>query len=155
MHPILKLTSEERLTLEQLSINHRHRDIRLRALGLLMIDSGMTAPKAAERLNISGQSLYNWIRTWHKFGVCGLLGGHRGGRPRKVPESMIELALNQRSSGIFTLKQIAKRVEELGGKMLPCSLSTFRAALRREGWQFKRRRNEAAESNGSAVSKSS
>jgi hypothetical protein len=39
-------------------------------------------PKAiAEQLGVSVQRVYNWSHAWRDSGVCGLMGGHNGGRP--------------------------------------------------------------------------
>ena len=48
MKCVLELSEVEKLTLEQLSLNHWHRDIRTRAAGLLMLGNGMSAPKVAK-----------------------------------------------------------------------------------------------------------
>ncbi|WP_157650263.1 helix-turn-helix domain-containing protein [Burkholderia ubonensis] len=87
------LTEVERLTLGQLSVNHRHRDIRTRAAVLLLMSGGLSAPKAAERLGVSVQSPYNWVRAWRVDGIAGLLGGHGGGRPRSLSEAMVTTAI--------------------------------------------------------------
>ncbi|WP_407671779.1 helix-turn-helix domain-containing protein [Paraburkholderia hospita] len=39
------------------------------------------APVIAEQLGVSVQSVYNWSHAWRDSGVCGLMGGHNGGRP--------------------------------------------------------------------------
>ena len=56
MKGVLKLSEAEKLTLEQLSLNHRHRDIRTRAAGLVLLGHVWTAPEAAARLGVSVQS---------------------------------------------------------------------------------------------------
>ncbi|MEM5372781.1 helix-turn-helix domain-containing protein, partial [Paraburkholderia azotifigens] len=60
MKCVVLLSEVEKLTLEQLSLNHRHRDIRNRAAGVLLVGNGMSAPLAATRLGVSVQSPYNW-----------------------------------------------------------------------------------------------
>ncbi|MEM5372889.1 helix-turn-helix domain-containing protein, partial [Paraburkholderia azotifigens] len=60
MKCVVLLSEVEKLTLEQLSLNHRHRDIRNRAAGVLLVGNGMSAPRAATRLGVSVQSPYNW-----------------------------------------------------------------------------------------------
>jgi hypothetical protein len=56
MKGVLKLSEAEKLALKQLSLNHRHRDIRTRSAGLVLLVNGWTAPKAAARLGVSVQS---------------------------------------------------------------------------------------------------
>jgi transposase len=57
---MLKLSKAERHTLRQVSVNHRRRDIRTRAVGLLVLGNELSAPKAAAGLDVSAQSIYNW-----------------------------------------------------------------------------------------------
>ncbi|WP_208457798.1 hypothetical protein [Burkholderia sp. BCC0405] len=56
------LKAVEELTLQQMSINHRHRDTRTRAAGLFMLGRGLTARAIAAQLGMSGQSVYNLAR---------------------------------------------------------------------------------------------
>lgn len=111
----LTLTDMEKLTLEQLSVNHRHRDIRTRAAVLVHIGAGLSAPKAAQRLGVSMQSPYNWVRAWQTDGIAGLLGGHGGGRPRSLSEAMVATAVQAANTESLTLPQIAQRVEAVHG----------------------------------------
>ncbi|WP_157637575.1 helix-turn-helix domain-containing protein [Burkholderia ubonensis] len=135
----LMLAEVERLTLGQLGVNHRHRDIRTRAAVLLLLSSGVSAPKAAERLGVSVQPPYNWVRAWRVGGIAGLLGGHGGGRLRSLSEAMLTTAIQTARSESLTLAQIAQRVEVAHGK-LPCRIETLGVALKREGFTFKRNR---------------
>ena len=135
MKCVLELDDVQRQTLEQLSANHRHRDVRTRASGLLLLARGLSAPQAAARLNVSAQSVYNWWRLWQEQGVGALMGGHRGGRPRALSGALLATAVEAGGTGCLTLAQIALRVEACYGR-LPCSLETLGAALRREGVPF-------------------
>ncbi|WP_425468154.1 helix-turn-helix domain-containing protein [Paraburkholderia guartelaensis] len=49
-----------------MSINHRHRDMRTRAAGLLMLGLGLKARAIASQLGVSGQSVYNWLHAWRE-----------------------------------------------------------------------------------------
>jgi transposase len=135
----LMLVDVEKLTLEQLSVNHRHRDIRTRAAALVLMSNGVSAPKAAQRLGVSVQSPYNWVRAWLAEGIVGLLGGHGGGRPRALSEAMVATAVQAANAESLTLTQIAQRVEAIHGE-LPCRIATLGMALKREGFTFKRNR---------------
>jgi transposase len=139
MKCIIKLSEAERYTLQQMSVNHRHRDIRTRAAGLLL-GNGLSAPKAAAALDVSAQSIYNWSRLWAEQGVCGLLSGHGGGRPRALSEAMLATATEVARTESMTLGQIAKRLEAVHGEPMPCALETLSVSLRREGFSFKRNR---------------
>ena len=83
----VELTDVERHTLQQLSLNHRHRDFRIRATGLLLRARGLKVQDVARELEVSCQTAYNWAHAWREFGVCGLLVGHKGGRPLALPEA--------------------------------------------------------------------
>ncbi|KDB09305.1 hypothetical protein LIG30_1682 [Burkholderia sp. lig30] len=43
--------------------------------------------EVAEKFGMSDQSIYNWARAWREQGVIGLLIGHKGGRPRALPDT--------------------------------------------------------------------
>jgi transposase len=123
-----------------MSMNYRHRDVRTRAAGLLLLGNGMSAPKAAVELGVSVQSIYNWLRLWQEQGLCGLLTVHGGGRPRALCAAMLATAMEVARTESMTLGQIAKRIEALHGEPMPCALETLSVALRREGFSFKRNR---------------
>lgn len=86
-----------------MSVNHRHRDIRTRAAGLLLPGNGLSASKAAAGLDVSAQSIYNWSRLREEQGLCGLLSGHGGGRPRALSEAMLATAMEVARTESMTL----------------------------------------------------
>jgi transposase len=135
------LTTAEELTLQQLSVNHHHRDMRIRAAGLLMLGRKLKPTEIAAQLGVSGQSVYNWAHTWREEGIGGLLlrVGHKGGRPRALSEAMVTTALQAASAEPLTRAQIAQRIEADHGEF-PCCLETLSVALKREGLSFKRNR---------------
>ncbi|AJZ58588.1 helix-turn-helix domain protein [Paraburkholderia fungorum] len=139
MKCIIGPSEAERHTLQQLSVNHRHRDIRTRAADLLLLGNGLSPPKVAAELDVSAQSIYNRCRLWEEQGV-GLLSGHGGGRPRALSESMLAKAMEVARTESMTLGQIAKRIEVVHGGPMPCALETLSVALPREGCSFKRNR---------------
>ncbi|KVD53997.1 transposase [Burkholderia ubonensis] len=128
------------MMLQQLSINHRHRDFRTRAAGLLMLASKVRPAEVAAKLGATDQSIYNWARAWREQGVVGLLVGHKGGRPRALPDEMVAAAAQFAQAGSLTLGQIAQRLEAAFNEPLPCRLETLSAALKRKGFSFKRNR---------------
>ncbi|WP_234488433.1 helix-turn-helix domain-containing protein, partial [Paraburkholderia aspalathi] len=126
--------------MHQLSINHRHRNTRTRAAGLLMLGRGISPQVIAEQLGVSGQSVYNWSHMWRDSGVCGLMGGHNGGRPFALSEAMLITAIDAAKAEAMTLRRIAQRVEEVHGVPFPCHLDTLSIALKRAGFSYKRGR---------------
>jgi hypothetical protein len=57
---VVELSEAEEVTLQQLSINHRHRDTRTRAAGLLLLGRKIKPKVIAGQLGVSDQSVYNW-----------------------------------------------------------------------------------------------
>lgn len=119
MKYIVELSEAEKKTLQQLSRYHPHADFRTRGLGLLLLESGRRVHEAALELEVSDKSVYNWMHAWHDSGLCGLLVGHKGGRPRALSEAMIATAIEAASAESMTLKQIAQRIEEVHGESFP------------------------------------
>jgi transposase len=140
MKCVVELTEAEDQTLQQLCVNHKHRDARTRAAGVLLLGRRVKLTEIASKLGVSGQSVYNWAHAWREQGVCGLLTGHKGGRPRALSEAMLATATQVARTESMTLGQIAKRIEALHGEPMPCALETLSVALRREGFSFKRNR---------------
>lgn len=56
MKCVVELSEAEELTLQQLSINHKHRNTRTRAAGLLMLGRRIDPKVIAEQLGVTGQS---------------------------------------------------------------------------------------------------
>jgi hypothetical protein len=76
MKCVAELSEAEETTLQQLLTNHKHRDARTRAAGLLMLGRRIKPNVIAEQLGVSGQSVYNWSHAWRDGGVFGPMGGH-------------------------------------------------------------------------------
>ncbi|KVD55001.1 transposase [Burkholderia ubonensis] len=136
MKCVAVLNEAEAPTLQQLSINHRHRDFRTRAAGLLMLASKVRPAEVAAKLGVSDQSIYNWARAWREQGVVGLLVGHKGGRPRALPDEMVDAT----AQFVQAEPLIAQRLDATFNDPLPCRLETLSAALKRRGFSFKRNR---------------
>ncbi|WP_216674984.1 hypothetical protein [Paraburkholderia elongata] len=60
MKCVVELNEAEEITLQRLSINHRHRETRTRAAGLLMLGRRIKPKVIALQLDVSGQTVYNW-----------------------------------------------------------------------------------------------
>ena len=137
----IELNEAEHQTLQQLSLNHRYRDIRTRAAGVLQLSSGgLSAYDVAAALGVSHQSVYNWAQAWQSKGLCGLLVGHTCGRPRALPNAMVTTATQAATAESLTLRQLAVHIEKTHGERLPCGLETLSGALRRAGFSYKRGR---------------
>lgn len=137
---MVDLSQVVEITLQQLSINHRHRDARTRAGGLLQLGRKVKPKAIAEQLGVRDQSIYNWARAWRDGGVCALTGGHNGDWPRALSEAMVATELEIARAEPLTLGQIAQRVQEMRGEAQPCRIETLGEALKREGFSFKRNR---------------
>jgi len=46
--------------LQQLSVNHKHRDACTRAAGVLLLERRVKLTEITFKLGVSGQSVYNW-----------------------------------------------------------------------------------------------
>ncbi|MGF6971491.1 transposase [Paraburkholderia sp. WC7.3g] len=126
--------------MQQLSRKHPHQDFRTRGLGLLELASGRRVHEVAVELDVSDKSVYNWAHSWNDRGLCGLLTGHKGGRPRALSNVLIATAVEAARAESMTLRQIAKHIEAVHSEPMPCALETLSVALRREGFSFKRNR---------------
>ena len=56
---VVELTEAEDQTLQQLPVNHKHRDARARAAGVLLLGRRVKLTEIASKLGVSGQSVYN------------------------------------------------------------------------------------------------
>ncbi|WP_222614567.1 helix-turn-helix domain-containing protein [Xenorhabdus nematophila] len=133
------LSEPERITLQQLALNHPHRDIRTRGTGLLMLARGIKPSQITAEIGCSLRVIYNWVHMWHHSGIAGLLGGHAGGRYLAMTPDMIATALEAASAESLTLARIAQCVEAKQGS-LPCTLETLANTLKKQGLPYKRPR---------------
>ena len=148
MKCIVELSEAERYTLQQLSSNHRHRDFRLRAAGILLLEGGHKVRDVATDLDVACKSVYNWAHAWHERGLCGLLAGHKGGRPAGLTRAMIATAVETARTGQATLAQIAQTIETVHGCTLPCRPQTLARALRLAGAGYRRRTGQRKDTTG-------
>ena len=139
MQCTVQLTEPERCTLQQLALNHRHRDIRTRAAGILLLARQLTPKEIGVELCVTPRVVYNWYHAWHDLGLCGLFKGHRGGRPRALSPEMVATAVQAACAESLTLAGIAQRMEAKHGT-IPCKLETLASALKEQGLSYKRSR---------------
>jgi transposase len=85
---LLTLSPQERESLEELTARTPHAHELRRAQALLWLDEGEGAPEVAQRLRVTRQTLYNWVRRFHGRSPHDLRArlavGARSGRPRTV-----------------------------------------------------------------------
>lgn len=136
----LILSPCEQETLFQLSINHPWRDARVRASGLLMLSKGEHPTVIGQQCGVSHQSIYNWRDAWEQTGIVGLIGGHAGGRPRKLNDAWMTTLTELVRTEALSLRGLAQRAEAIHGHPLPLSLGRLSIILRKSGFSFKRTR---------------
>lgn len=136
----LSLSSCECETLSQLSINHPWRDARLRGAGLLMLAKGEHPTAIAQQYGVSLQSIYNWRHAWEQVGVAGLIGGHAGGRRKKISDAWLATVCELARNEALTLRGLVQRAEEIHGEPFPLSLDRLGRIMKIHGFSFKRTR---------------
>ena len=135
-----RLTTEERLTLQELAKRHRFGDFRRRALGLLALDEGRSVVDICQMLQVSDQPVYNWAKAWREQGLVGILDGHKGGPPVKLTAEMLDVAAQIAAEHPLTLGKIAARVKERFPDAPEFSLDRLSVGLKARGLSFKRTR---------------
>ena len=141
------LSDSESETLLNLSINHGGQDVRVRGAGLLRLGAGAHPDVIVNEWGQPSIDLQRAARLGGA-GVVGLIGGHQGGRPlllsaalrATVVDVASKEALTLKGIEALTLKGIAHRVEALHQCVFPCSRDTLGAALKAQGFSFKRTR---------------
>jgi hypothetical protein len=72
---LLLLSKEERRTLREMGIFHRHPRTRMRAQGILRLSQGLTLQQTADEFAVHLNSIEHWRQQWCKFGLAGLYEG--------------------------------------------------------------------------------
>ncbi|MBM7456907.1 transposase [Oceanisphaera litoralis] len=135
------LTTEEAITLKEMSKHHPFPDFRRRALALpLALNDGATVVQITQMFRISDQPIYNWTKGWRTKGLVGILTGHKGGRPPKLTAEMLDVAADIARSEPLTLARIAARVREQYPDAPSFSLDRLSVGLRTRKLSFKRTR---------------
>jgi transposase len=134
----ITLDEAERSTLDALATHHPFGDFRRRALGVLAVGRGEPVTGVAAVLGVTVQSVRHWKVAWRDAGLVGLLGGHAGGRPRKLTEAMLDTAVAAATAEPLGLREIADRVRAAHPEAPPFSLDRLGARLKGRGLSFKR-----------------
>lgn len=144
MKCVLELSNAEKKTLQ-----HPYPDYRRRGQGLLLLGSGLPVKDVHQQLDFSLKSVYNWVHWWKSKGLCGLLVGHKSGRPRVLSDEIITTTVEVARAELLGLREIAQRIEAVHGS-LPCSLETLAIVLKRAGFSYKRGRHSLKKSDPEA-----
>ena len=80
MKCVVELSDAEDKTLHQMSLNHQHRDMRIRAAGVMMLGRKIKLTEVALQLGVSGQSVYNWA-VRHEVACRSCSRGNGGDHP--------------------------------------------------------------------------
>jgi transposase len=115
---------------------------------MLLLGDGRPVHEVSLERQVSKRSVYNWAHAWREKGLCGLLVGHKGGRPRALSDALIATAVEAACAEPMTLKQIAQRIELIHGEPLACRLKTLAVALKRAGLICKRARYSLPKTRG-------
>lgn len=135
---ILPLTQEERLTLKEMGRHHRHGDFRFRARGLISLDAQIKPELIAQVLGVSEQTVYNWAKWWREDGLCGVLNGHKGGRPVMLTDELVRSAVEIATQEALSLQGIKHRVRERHPHAPDFSVDRLAVRLKQCGLSFKR-----------------
>jgi hypothetical protein len=76
----VELVKAEEITLQEMAINHRFKNTRRRATGLLMLARGDTPKVVCEALGVSDQSVYKWY-VRHEVACRSCPHGNGGDHP--------------------------------------------------------------------------
>ncbi len=119
-----------------------------RLMAILALDEGGSVSEVAERLGVTRQTVYNWVRTFETTGsATALEDRYGGGRPSVWTdelEALLLAALRQRPDQMgypgpnWTIRLLQEHLERYSGRLL--SDDTIRRQMRRLDYVWKRSR---------------
>ncbi len=109
-------------------------------MALLALNDGQCVDDIRVCLRVSDQPIYDWAKGWRDKGIFGLLIGHKGGRPPKLTDDMLDYAAEVARQQPLTRAQIAAHVRERFPDAPSFSLDRLGAGLKARGLSFKRTR---------------
>jgi transposase len=136
----MELTKAQKSELEQLARHGEPGYIRMKVVALLNVSEGKTVAEVSGFLQVSRQSLYNWMKRYETRGVEGLKVASGRGRKGQADLAEIENYLRREPHqfGLFqtrwSLSALARVVPSLKG-FTPFGVQK---ALRRAGFRYKR-----------------
>jgi transposase len=136
---VLLLTETELITLDEMGRHHPYADFRFRARGLVSLNAGHKPEMIAQVLGISQQSVYNWAKWWRRYGLVGLLDGHKGGSPAKLTEELVDSAIEIAAAELLTLEGIKQRLQVRHLDAPDFSIDRLSAGLKERKFSFIKR----------------
>ena len=138
--------SDEQVT-EVRTLYQTTKDVRIRTRSqiILLSFNGLSAPKIANIVGLSDESVRHHIQRYRDDGIAGLYDKERSGRPAIVTPAYIELAtrtVRQRpralglSFSVWTLDRLLDYLKEQTG--ITVSYETLRTHLLAHGFSFSR-----------------
>jgi transposase len=146
-----KLTRNERETLQELAKHERDAQVVRRAQALLWLDAGEAIVTIAERLQVTRQTIYNWLKLFYQRQTDPmrkrLQDAPRTGRPptqRQRIEELIQRLWEQPNTETteqpVPVRTAAALQRELAKQGVTVHERTIRRTLRRLNYRFKRPR---------------
>jgi transposase len=146
-----KLTPNERAALQEAVKRERDANVVRRAQALLWRDAGERVPAIAERLQVTRQTIYNWLRVFHERDTQSvrdrLQDAPRSGRPptqRQRIEALVRRLWEQPTALEGDEQAIARTAvalqRELAKQGVAVHERTIRRVLRALDYRFKRPR---------------
>lgn len=140
-----QLEEEERRTLLEMGMGHRHSRVRRRAQGLVRLAQGVTQTQVAREFGVHLNSVRSWIGRWQRAGLVGLHEEHRSGRPRKLSPAMAERLRQVALTEGGTIGHLM-RCMEAQHMPLPVEPETVGRWLHEMGFSYKRYRTSLKKS---------
>jgi transposase len=141
---LLRLSVEERASVEEASRGARRVLEWRRLRALLLADGGMTRAEAAAALGCSERSVGNWVAAWKASGEAGLADRRTSHKPRALDapgEAALEALLLESpqerglSSAGWTVGLLSQALAVQGRRVAP---RTLRTVLKRLGYRWRR-----------------
>jgi transposase len=145
----ISLTTEEREQVTQASWQDDRAEVRQRAEAIRLLDLDRTKEEVAEEMEVTIQSIYNWVHRWLEGGLEGLANEPRPGRKPKADETYrqaLAKALEQdpREVGyrfaIWTRERLRDHLEQETGVHL--HVEYLGEIMRQEGYVFRRPKHD-------------
>jgi transposase len=147
---------------EARTLYHTTKDVRIRTRAqiILLAFDGLSAPKIAKIVDMSGEGVRFYIRRYHDEGIRGLFDKERSGRPRIATPDYIEAAMSAlrrrpRAFGlpfsVWTLERLLEYLTEKTG--ITVSDETLRTHLAAHGFSFSRPQHKVSSPDPEYVQK--
>ena len=135
----LKLSHQDRLSLQAIFHRGENWRERERAHTLILLDNGLSMNEVSEIVQINVRTVGSTRREWLAHGAASLPDALRPGAPRKITEAQRESILQAARCEPLTAKALLAKHVENGGD--PVHLNTVIGVLRSSSMVFKRTRH--------------